>query len=66
VAGFAEPAEIRFGDLVSAMLETGRRPTGVNGARHVSEPFAQAWRDLAGAQVARSGTSRVATSATSP
>ncbi len=52
VAGFAEPAEIRFGDLVSAMLETGRRPTGVNGARHVSEPFAQAWRDLAGAQVA--------------
>jgi predicted GNAT family acetyltransferase len=52
VAGFAEPAEIRFDDLVSAMLEVGRRPTGVNGARHVSEPFAQAWRDLAGAQVA--------------
>ena len=24
----------------------------MNGARHVSEPFAQAWRDLAGAQVA--------------
>ena len=52
VAGFAEPAEIRFDDLVSAMLEAGRRPTGVNGARHVSEPFAQAWRDVAGAQVA--------------
>jgi predicted GNAT family acetyltransferase len=52
VAGFAEPAEIRFDDLVSGMLEAGRRPTGVNGARHVSEPFAQAWRDVAGAQVA--------------
>lgn len=52
VTGFAEPAEIRFGDLVSAMLEAGRRPTGVNGARHVSEPFAQAWRDVAGAQLA--------------
>ena len=24
----------------------------MNGARHVSEPFAQAWRDVAGAQVA--------------
>jgi predicted GNAT family acetyltransferase len=52
VAGFAEPATIRFGDLVSAMLEAGRRPTGLNGARRVSEPFAQAWRDVAGAQLA--------------
>jgi predicted GNAT family acetyltransferase len=51
VAGFAEPAEIRFDDLVSAMLEAGRRPTGVNGARHVSEPFARAWRDIAAAQL---------------
>lgn len=52
VTGFAEPAEIRFGDLVSAVLEAGRRPTGVNGARHVSVPFALAWRDVAGARVA--------------
>ena len=52
VARFAEPAEIRFADLVSAMLEAGRRPTGVNGARHISEPFARAWCDLAGVKVA--------------
>jgi uncharacterized protein len=52
VVGFADPAEIGFGDLVSAMLEAGRRPTGVNGARRFSEPFARAWHDLAGAEVA--------------
>jgi len=52
VVAFADPAEIEFGDLVAAMLDTGRRAPGVNGARHVSEPFAWAWRDEAGAQVA--------------
>ena len=52
VAGFADPAEIGFGDLVAAMLDAGRRAPGVNGARHISEPFAQAWSDVAGAQVA--------------
>jgi len=52
VAGFADPGEIGFGGLVAAMLDAGRRPPGVNGARHVSEPFARAWSDVAGAQVA--------------
>jgi uncharacterized protein len=52
VAGFADPAEIGFGDLVAAMLDAGRRAPGVNGARHVSEPFARAWSGVAGAQVA--------------
>lgn len=52
VAGFADPAEIGFGDLVAAMLDAGRRAPGVNGAGHVSEPFARAWSDVAGAQVA--------------
>jgi hypothetical protein len=28
VAGFADPAEIGFGDLVAAMLDAGRRPPG--------------------------------------
>jgi uncharacterized protein len=52
VAGFAGPGEIGFGGLVAAMLDAGRRPPGVNGARHVSEPFARAWSDVTGAQVA--------------
>jgi predicted GNAT family acetyltransferase len=52
VAGFADPGVIGFGDLVAAMLDAGRRAPGVNGARHISEPFAQAWSDVAGAQVA--------------
>jgi hypothetical protein len=52
VAGFADPGKIGFGGLVVAMLDAGRRAPGVNGARHVSEPFAEAWSDVAGAQVA--------------
>jgi predicted GNAT family acetyltransferase len=52
VAGFADPAEIGFGDLVTAMLDAGRRAPGVSGARHVSEPFAWAWSEVAGARVA--------------
>jgi predicted GNAT family acetyltransferase len=52
VTGFAEPERIGFGDLVRAMLDAGRRAPGVNGARHVSEPFARAWGDVAGAEVA--------------
>ncbi|HEV8452511.1 MAG TPA: GNAT family N-acetyltransferase [Gaiellales bacterium] len=52
VAGFADPAQIGFDDLVTAMLDSGRRAPGVNGARHISEPFAQAWSDVAGARVA--------------
>jgi predicted GNAT family acetyltransferase len=47
IVGFADVAGVGFDDLVRAMLETGRRPLGVNGARRWSEPFAQAWHDLA-------------------
>jgi hypothetical protein len=52
VTAFADPAEIGFDDLVTAMLDAGRRAPGVNGARRISEPFARAWSDVAGAQVA--------------
>jgi uncharacterized protein len=49
IVGFATPGSVGFGDLVIAMLETGRRPDGVNGARRWSEPFAHAWEEVAGA-----------------
>jgi uncharacterized protein len=49
IVGFTDVAHVGFADLVAAMLETGRRPTGVNGARRWSEPYAQAWSDVAGA-----------------
>jgi predicted GNAT family acetyltransferase len=49
IVGFADVAEVGFADLVGAMRDTGRRPLGVNGARRWSEPFVEAWRDLAGA-----------------
>ncbi|MGH3429754.1 MAG: GNAT family N-acetyltransferase [Mycobacteriales bacterium] len=49
IVGFADVAEVGFADLVGGMLDTGRRPLGVNGARRWSEPFVGAWHDLAGA-----------------
>ena len=49
IVGFTEVEDGGFCDLVGAMLETGRRPLGVNGARRWSEPFAQAWHEIAGA-----------------
>jgi RimJ/RimL family protein N-acetyltransferase len=49
IVGFADVADVGFADLVAAMLEAGRRPLGVNGARRWSEPFVRAWHDLAGA-----------------
>jgi len=49
IVGFAGVADVGFADLVGAMLDTGRRPLGVNGARRWSEPFVEAWHDLAGA-----------------
>jgi predicted GNAT family acetyltransferase len=49
IVGFTEPESVGFGDLVIAMLETGRRPEGVNGALRWSEPFARAWTEVAGA-----------------
>jgi uncharacterized protein len=50
IVGFTDVDEVGFRDLVGAMLEMGRRPLGVNGARRWSEPFADAWRDIAGAE----------------
>jgi uncharacterized protein len=49
IVGFTEVEHVGFSDLVTAMVEAGRRPLGVNGARRWSEPFAQAWHDTAGA-----------------
>jgi RimJ/RimL family protein N-acetyltransferase len=49
IVGFVDVADVGFNDLVGAMLDTGRPPLGVNGARRWSEPFVQAWHDLAGA-----------------
>jgi uncharacterized protein len=49
IVGFTQEQHVGFSDLVAAMLETGRRPTGVNGARRWSEPYARAWCDVAGA-----------------
>jgi predicted GNAT family acetyltransferase len=49
IVGFTDIGSAGFGDLVVAMLGTGRRPEGVNGARRWSEPFVHAWREIAGA-----------------
>ncbi|MDX6546771.1 MAG: uncharacterized protein QOG33_321 [Gaiellales bacterium] len=49
IVGFTDAAGVGFGDLVIAMLESGRRPEGVNGAVRWSEPFARAWEEIAGA-----------------
>ncbi len=49
IVGFTDVEHVGFSDLVAAMLETGRRPTGVNGARRWSEPYARAWSDVTGA-----------------
>jgi predicted GNAT family acetyltransferase len=48
--GFTATEEIGFRDLAAAMLASGRRPPGVNGARRVSEPFARAFCEIAGAR----------------
>ena len=50
VVGFTATEEIGFRDLAAAMLASGRRPPGVNGARRVSEPFARAFCEIAGAR----------------
>ncbi len=50
VVGFTAAEEIGFGDLAAVMLASGRRPPGVNGARRVSEPFARAFCEGAGAR----------------
>ena len=50
IVGFTDDAgDVAFADLVDAMLATGRRPDGINGARRWSEPFAHAWTEVAGA-----------------
>ena len=52
IVGFADPADVGFADLAGAMLDGDHRPTGVNGARRFSEPFARAFCDIAGAHAA--------------
>jgi predicted GNAT family acetyltransferase len=49
IVGFDAPSDVPFRALVEAMVAADRRPTGVNGARRWSEPFAQAWTDVAAA-----------------
>jgi predicted GNAT family acetyltransferase len=49
IVGFDAPGDVPFRGLVEAMVAADRRPTGVNGARRWSEPFAQAWTDVAAA-----------------
>jgi predicted GNAT family acetyltransferase len=50
IVGFTDADAVGFADLVAAVLELDRRPTGVNGARRWSEPFARAFCDIAGAR----------------
>jgi predicted GNAT family acetyltransferase len=52
IVGFADAAEIDFSGLARAMLDGDHRPTGVNGVKRVSEPFARAYCDIAGARAA--------------
>jgi hypothetical protein len=51
IVGFDAPGDVPFTAMVEAMIVADRRPTGVNGARRWSEPFAQAWTDVAAAAV---------------
>jgi hypothetical protein len=50
IVGFTDAAAVGFSDLAAALLAAGRRPSGVNGARRFSEPFARAFADIAGAR----------------
>jgi uncharacterized protein len=50
IVGFTDADVVGFSDLVAAMFAAGRRPTGVNGARRWSEPFARAFSDITGAR----------------
>ena len=49
IAGFHDPDTVDYGALVNAMRGGHALPSGVNGARRWSEPFAQAWADTGGA-----------------
>lgn len=50
IVGFTEVDAVSFADVAQAMLDAGRRPGGVNGARRFSEPFARAFCEIAGAR----------------
>jgi predicted GNAT family acetyltransferase len=43
IVGFTEPDAVNYSGLVAAMLAGDRLPSGVNGARRWSDPFARAW-----------------------
>ena len=54
IVGFGDPGQVDVGAFAHALLDAGRRPNAVNGARRWSEPFAQAWEAVgAQAQVGR-------------
>ena len=48
ICGFTDPGLIGYPDLVTAMLRAGRRPQLLNGACRFSDPYAQAWCEIAG------------------
>jgi predicted GNAT family acetyltransferase len=43
IVAFVDPVLVGYADLVAAMVAEGRRPSGLHGARPVSEGFARAW-----------------------
>lgn len=48
IVGFGDPGAVDVAAFTDAMLDLGRRPSAVNGARRWGEPFAEAW-EAAGA-----------------
>jgi uncharacterized protein len=50
IVGFTDTGAVGFADLARATLAAVPRPCGVNGARRWSEPFAEAFCDIAGAR----------------
>jgi GNAT superfamily N-acetyltransferase len=46
IVGFGDPGAVDVGAFAETMMQIGRRPTAVNGARRWSEPFAEAWQTL--------------------
>jgi uncharacterized protein len=49
IVGFTDPGAVGYSALVKAMLVVDQRPSGINGARRWSDPFARAWAAVGGA-----------------